>query len=182
MRRQIQASYVRLVAYADPDPVTVPESVYVRRFVDNYVAAYQMRAGEALRQIGSDAARRVLREAFTLSQTRAYREDVLRALAIAVDLRLAIQAGNGQVAPINTFVPIVPAVLVRDSVGIPLQNVTVSFAVDSGGGSVVDSVRTTNALGIAIVGGWRLGPTPGTNVLRVTAAGRTTRFTATAVQ
>jgi adhesin/invasin len=62
-------------------------------------------------------------------------------------------------------------VLVTDQDGKPMANVTVTFAVASGGGSVTGASATTNADGVAMVGSWTLGPTAGANTLTATAAG-----------
>jgi hypothetical protein len=63
-------------------------------------------------------------------------------------------------------VPVPPSVVVRDQVGNPVPNTTVTFAVVGGGGSITGATQTTNAQGVATVGSWTLGPQPGTNTLR----------------
>jgi hypothetical protein len=68
-------------------------------------------------------------------------------------------------------VPIAPAVLVTDQDGKPMANVSVTFTVASGDGSVTGETATTNTEGIATVGSWTLGPTAGANTLTATAAG-----------
>jgi hypothetical protein len=73
-----------------------------------------------------------------------------------------------------------PSVRVEDAAGNPVAGATVTFTVTSGGGSVSGGTQMSDALGIATVGSWTLGPTPGTNTL--TAAVRasvTAGFTAT---
>ena len=57
----------------------------------------------------------------------------------------------------------------QDSHGNPVPGVSVTFAVVSGGGSVTGSAATTNAAGIATVGGWTLGAVAGANTLDSTA-------------
>jgi hypothetical protein len=61
--------------------------------------------------------------------------------------------------------------------------VAVTFTVASGGGSVSDGDRISGSDGVASAGGWILGPNPGTNTLRASAAGlsQTVTFTATGV-
>ncbi len=69
---------------------------------------------------------------------------------------------------------------VADAFGNPLQNVLVTFAVASGGGSVTGGLANTNASGIATVGSWKLGGTIGANTLTATAGSLTAvTFTAT---
>jgi len=96
--------------------------------------------------------------------------------------QIAIDGGNNQTTAVNTAVATRPSVVVRDANDIPVQGVTVTFAVVSGGGSVTGAVATTNALGIATVGGWTVGPTVGANTLTAIAtgvAGSLVTFTAT---
>ena len=59
--------------------------------------------------------------------------------------------------------------IVRDAGANPVAGVQVTFAVASGGGSVTGGTATTNASGIATVGSWTLGSTPGTNNNTLTA-------------
>ena len=65
--------------------------------------------------------------------------------------------------------PIPPSVVVEDANNNPVPGVSVTFAVDSGGGTVGGSPAVTNSSGIATVGSWKLGP--GANKLTATAAG-----------
>lgn len=76
-----------------------------------------------------------------------------------------------QTAPIGTNVGDPPSVIVRDGQGIPVPGVVVTFAVTTGGGSVVGSPVTTNALGVATLTSWKLGPTVGANAVTATATG-----------
>src|SRR6266516_641241 len=92
-------------------------------------------------------------------------------------------AGDNQTARVSSSVPVLPAVIVRDGNNQPVAGVTVTFAVETGGGSLTGATSTTNTSGVAIVGSWGLGAAPGTNTLTATAAGVTgspVRFTATA--
>jgi hypothetical protein len=77
--------------------------------------------------------------------------------------------GDGQSAPAGTEVPTRPAVRVLDEAGDPVEGYDVTFAVTAGAGSVSGAAQTTNADGIARVGAWTLGATPGTNTLEATA-------------
>jgi hypothetical protein len=57
----------------------------------------------------------------------------------------------------GTKVPIPPAVQVVDAGGVPVPNVTVTFAVLSGDGAIIGAVQMTDAQGVATVGGWTIG-------------------------
>lgn len=58
-----------------------------------------------------------------------------------------------------------PAVKVTTSSGKPVPGITVTYTVQSGGGSVIGAAPTTDAQGVATLGGWTLGPTAGSNTL-----------------
>jgi adhesin/invasin len=78
---------------------------------------------------------------------------------------MAASAGQNQSAPAGTAVATAPAVVVRDARGNPVANVSVTFSVGSGGGTVVDATAITNASGVAAVGSWVLGGSVGTQTL-----------------
>lgn len=80
-------------------------------------------------------------------------------------------AGNNQSVTVGRPVAIEPSVRVVDAFGNPIVGVEVVFDVTSGGGTAVSRRPLTNANGVAEVGGWTLGETPGTNTLRATVAG-----------
>src|SRR6185437_7696828 len=84
---------------------------------------------------------------------------------------MAINLGDGQQASRSSPVAEPPSVLVEDNLGNPVADVTVTFAVASGGGSVTDPVQTTGENGAAFVGGWTLGPSVGVNTLTASADG-----------
>lgn len=97
-------------------------------------------------------------------------------------VRIVAVAGDGQAAVVGTPVATAPAVLVTDAGGNPVKNVNVTFAIQSGGGSVTGWNAQTNAAGIASVNKWTLGTTAGANTLTATSAGLTgspVTFTAT---
>lgn len=95
---------------------------------------------------------------------------------------LSLLEGNNQSVNAGTTVPVAPAVLALDGDGNPLPGVAVTFQVDGGGGRVTLGSQTTDAQGIARVGGWILGLAPGENGLTATAVGvPAVRFTATGV-
>ena len=93
---------------------------------------------------------------------------------------IAISAGNAQAVRYGTPVTIAPAVVVTNAQG-PMQGVTVTFTVTAGGGTVTGGTTTTDALGIATVGGWTLGPAPGVNTLKATAGSISVSIDATAI-
>jgi hypothetical protein len=78
--------------------------------------------------------------------------------------------GDGQSAPVGTPVATPPVVKVTDANNTPVSGVGVTFAVASGGGSITGATTTTNASGLAAVGSWTLGATPGANTLTATVA------------
>jgi adhesin/invasin len=84
---------------------------------------------------------------------------------------IAVNAGDNQTAPAGTTVATRPSVKVADSFGNGVANVTVTFAIASGGGSITQGSTKTGSGGIATVGSWKLGPAPGANTLRATATG-----------
>jgi hypothetical protein len=86
--------------------------------------------------------------------------------------QIAARSVITQSAPVNTAVGAPPSVLVLDGSGTPVAGVTVTFAVTGGGGTVLPAMPVvTDATGIATVGSWTLGATPGANTLSVTATG-----------
>jgi adhesin/invasin len=96
--------------------------------------------------------------------------------------QMVATAGNNQQAPAGRLVPVAPTVVVRNAAGEGVPGVIVTFAVASGGGSVVGSRQVTDVTGTAMVGGWFLGPLPGANTLTASSQGLTpVTFTATAV-
>jgi hypothetical protein len=62
-----------------------------------------------------------------------------------------------------------PSVRVMDDRGLPLEKVAVDFAIVLGGGSLASTQALSDANGFATAGSWRLGPTTGRNVVRVTS-------------
>ncbi|MBA3340629.1 MAG: hypothetical protein H0T48_02210 [Gemmatimonadaceae bacterium] len=84
---------------------------------------------------------------------------------------LARNAGDNQTGAAGSVVAIPPSVLVKDANGNPKSDVSVTFAVVSGGGSITGATAVTNAAGVAIVGSWTLGNSPGVNSLSATVTG-----------
>ncbi|HJS44305.1 MAG TPA: Ig-like domain-containing protein, partial [Gemmatimonadales bacterium] len=99
--------------------------------------------------------------------------------------QIAMQAGNGQSAIVNTAVTTDPSVIVRDAFGNPVANVNVTFTVTGGGGTITPAspaIVATNASGIATLTTWTLGSTAGANTLSASStglAGSPVTFTAT---
>ncbi len=89
---------------------------------------------------------------------------------------VTVMAGNGQQAAPGAAVPVNPAVIVKNAAGSPVAGATVTFTVDSGGGTITGGTATTNANGVATLGGWNLGPTQGRNILRVSVSGLSPMF------
>jgi Big-like domain-containing protein len=89
-------------------------------------------------------------------------------------------AGEAQAAPAGSPVSVPPAVRLVDAFGNPASGIPVTFSVTGGGGTITGESATTDAQGIAAVGSWTLGTTPGTNTLTASAASLTLTFTATA--
>lgn len=98
---------------------------------------------------------------------------------------LAKVAGDLQAAPVGAALPVAPSVRLTDEFGNGVPGIAVTFSREQAGGGLTDSVRTTDASGLATIGAWTLG---GEGTHRVTAmatgtgiAGNPATFTATAV-
>jgi hypothetical protein len=92
-----------------------------------------------------------------------------------------VQSGDGQQAETGTPLAVRPTVQVRDASGSAMAGVAVTFAVDSGGGSLTATAAVTGTDGTASSGTWTLGTSLGTNVLIATVSGLpAVRFRATA--
>lgn len=85
---------------------------------------------------------------------------------------MAVSAGNNQVGAAGTALPESLAVIVRDQGGAPLADVTVTFTVLAGGGSVSPGSRATGADGIAKTRR-TLGTNAGTQTVLATAGSLT---------
>lgn len=91
-------------------------------------------------------------------------------------------AGDNQTGAGNTAFAVKPSVKVLDDLGASMSGVAVTFTVTGGSGSITGGSTTTDASGIATVGGWLAGPIGGVHKLRASVAGvtSTVEFTATA--
>ena len=88
---------------------------------------------------------------------------------VGVAAIMTASAGNNQMGVAGSPVATPPAVTVTDAHGNPVSGLSVTFAVASGGGSVVGTPATTNASGVATVGDWTLGTAAGPDTLTATA-------------
>ncbi len=90
--------------------------------------------------------------------------------AVVTPTLVALRTGNAQNAPPASAVLVAPSVLVTDNASHPVQGVTVTFAVASGGGSVTGTTPRSDASGVATVGEWKLGDL-GDNTMIATVSG-----------
>jgi len=91
-------------------------------------------------------------------------------------------SGDGQIDTVGQLLPVPLTIEVDDSLGHPVGNVSVTFNVTLGGGTVSTVTVLTSAFGQATTN-WTLGSTPGANQVTVTAATGTATpavYTATA--
>jgi hypothetical protein len=88
-----------------------------------------------------------------------------------VPTTVVVNGGAAQTVAAGANVPVRPSVRVTDATGAPSPNVSVTFAVTGGGGSVTGATTTTNASGIATVGAWTTGATAGSNTMTATVTG-----------
>jgi hypothetical protein len=85
---------------------------------------------------------------------------VLHATAVAgAPARLRVAAGDAQVAPAGSTLPIAPAVQVTDVWGNPLPaaGLSVTFTVRGESGTVTGAEQVTDANGVARAGSWTIG-------------------------
>lgn len=99
---------------------------------------------------------------------------------------VAVNDGDGQTGLVGFAVNVPPSVIVKDNSNNPLQGITVTFAVQSGGGSVTGAVQVTGSGGVAEADSWILGGAPGINTLSATVngvgfVGSPVTFTATGI-
>jgi adhesin/invasin len=98
--------------------------------------------------------------------------------------QIAVNAGNGQSATAGSAVAIAPSVIATDMSGNPVAGVSVTFAVASGGGSIVPpGASITDVNGVATLTSWTLGAAVGANTVTAESDGldgSPVTFTATA--
>lgn len=78
---------------------------------------------------------------------------------------MTIVSGSNQTALAGRPVAVEPSVKVTDVHGNAVAGIDILFEVASGGGAAVGRRATTNAQGVATVGGWTLGDAVGSNTL-----------------
>ena len=78
--------------------------------------------------------------------------------------QVSTYAGDNQSQPVNTLLPQPLSVLVVSQLGEPMENVSVSWSIASGGGSLSSNTTLTDANGIASVS-YTTGPNPGHAVI-----------------
>jgi hypothetical protein len=114
-----------------------------------------------------------------VSATIALRIDV--AAVSGVPAYMFLESGGDQMARVNTTLPVAPSVSVYDEYLNPVVGQVVTFAPETGAGTVTGGTPVTNAAGIAQVGSWTLGATEGVQRLVVTVPGRSGTIAARAV-
>ncbi|MEO8478294.1 MAG: Ig-like domain-containing protein [Gemmatimonadota bacterium] len=85
---------------------------------------------------------------------------------------ISFVGGSTQSGTVGAPSPTPPAAKVTDASGTGVAGVQVVFDVLAGGGTISGDSAMTDAQGIASIGSWQLGPTPGTQTLRVQAVGK----------
>lgn len=80
---------------------------------------------------------------------------------------------TSQAALTSTAVTTLPSVSVTDLDLNPIQGASVTFAITAGGGQVTGANQTTNASGVATVGGWTTGAAAGVNTMTATVTALT---------
>lgn len=78
--------------------------------------------------------------------------------------------GDNQTAPANTQLTEPFTVLIADQFGQPVPHATVSWTIQSGGGSLSETSKQTDAGGVASVT-YTTGPTPGTATIQARVGG-----------
>jgi len=91
------------------------------------------------------------------------------------------QSTDNQTAPAGTTLPTSPEVTVLTASGARAPDVTVTFTVGEGGGTVTNGVRQTDSRGTVRVGLWQLGIAAGRNTLIASVGDIKTTFTANGV-
>lgn len=175
---------VLLVTDADGDPVPdVPVNFRVTRGDGSATAASTTTDPNGTAAVGSWTLGPVPGEQELTGEVDGLAPVLFRATATPDAAGSLLPAeGDFQSAVIDTAVGLAPAVVLRDQDGNPVSEREVVFTVSSGGGSVTGATATTDESGVARVGSWTLGPTPGNNTLTAATDGLPpVVFTATGV-
>ncbi|MBA2688458.1 MAG: Ig-like domain-containing protein [Gemmatimonadaceae bacterium] len=85
---------------------------------------------------------------------------------------LTASSSTSLAAVVNHEVDELPSAIVRDANGKPVPGVRVMFNIERGGGIATATIDTTDAAGVARVGGWKLGIIAGLNVLSAQVSGQ----------
>jgi hypothetical protein len=95
---------------------------------------------------------------------------------------IVVYAGNGQVGTRGAPLPDPLCTNVKDAAGNLITGITVTYVVSTGNGQLASPTSPpTDGQGIAISGGWTLGPNAGSQTVTASAAGAgSVTFTATA--
>jgi len=96
------------------------------------------------------------------------------AAAAPASALVALSSPSGPFAVATSVTP-KPSVRVTDAYGNAISGASVAFSVQSGGGSAVGGSVTSDANGIASVGGWTLGTHSGTQTLRASLGSSATQ-------
>ena len=97
-------------------------------------------------------------------------------------ITLSAARGSAQETTPGTALPVNIAVMAKNAGGQPVAGLTITFAIDSGGGTLAAATAITAADGTASPGAWTLGALEGANVITAAATGATAlRISATAV-
>jgi hypothetical protein len=78
--------------------------------------------------------------------------------------QVSTNTGDNQSQPVNTVLPEPLSVLVLSQLGEPMENVSVTWSIASGGGSLSSNITLTDSNGIASVI-YTTGPNPGHAVI-----------------
>jgi adhesin/invasin len=88
-------------------------------------------------------------------------------------------AGDGLTAVVGQSVGTMPLVRALDQFGNPVPDVSVTFSVTGGNGSLSGAAALTNAAGFAALGGWTLDTIAGANTVNAAAGALNAAFSAT---
>lgn len=117
----------------------------------------------------------------TVTAAGVTRTVTVNAAAAAASAIAPVAGAAGQSAAAGSAVAVAPGVRLTDQFGNPVAGTAVTFAVASGGGTITGGPTvTTNAQGVAQLGGWTLGGTAGAQRVTATAGTLTTNIDATA--
>ena len=90
---------------------------------------------------------------------------------LPVPATLVLAAGASQGVAVGEDLMVAPTAQVVDAADNPVENITVDFTVDAGGGTITGPSGQTDADGLASVGSWTMGPTVVENRLAASLPG-----------